>query len=309
MSIRRSIYKAPISRYLLPFLVIALVIGCSDSSEPFGDVPPGTPHDVTFPLDDAINSVTLVANQPTQVVTTLHMPPTVGLIDSASIDVAASLEHVSLSNVFLASNFPALVQAVMGQELASTIIRVGSDAETVCEQGRVYGPYSIGGVLGSPSVEVETISLDEPTIQTVNTGYAVICMEIVSSFNATVSVDRLEGSVTEAECGSPADFSGEWSGTYSCTNSCDDGFGGSISLTITQDGTNASYVDDGGDNYTGTVCGDVFRFERVEPHEIERGTMTFTSSNQATKRSTYRGQAAPYCGGDCTDYLTRSSGN
>lgn len=291
--------------YCLVFgLMFVLIVGCTTGTEPSD----GVTHDILVPLEEALTDIALQANQTTEVVVTLQVPPTVGIIESAVLDVSATLEHLSISNVFQPSNAPGFAKALSGQELGEALIRVGDDAATVCQQGDLYGPYSIGGSLIEPLVDVETIELNQSTIQTVNAGFAILCMHIFSTFNATLNVTQLEGDVAEAECGTPADFSGIWNGTFHCTDSCDDAWGGDIELTVTQDGSTASYVDWSGDQYTGTVCGDLFRFERIEPHETERGTMTLEGANQATKRSTWRGRSAPYCGGNCVDHLTRGAG-
>jgi hypothetical protein len=76
-------------------------------------------------------------------------------------------------------------------------------------------------------------------------------------------------------------------------------------ITFTQNGRSGTYIDDGGDEYEGTICGNVFTFERFEENEIERGTLTLEDANHATKRSTWRLQVSPYCTGDCVDQLTR----
>ncbi len=304
MPIRITDSRLQFSCCLVLGLMFCLIVGCTTSSEPAD----GVTHDILVPLEDALTDVVLQANQTTEVVVTLHVPPTVGVVESAVLDVSATLEHLSISNVFQPSNVPGLAKALSGQELGEALIRVGDDAATACQQGDLYGPYSIAGSLIEPLIDVETIELNQSTIQTVNAGFAILCMQIFSTFNATLNVTQLEGTVTEGECGTPADFSGVWNGTFNCTDSCDEPWGGDIELTVTQDGSTASYEDWSGDQYTGTVCGNLFRFERIESHETERGTMTLEGANQATKRSTWRGRSAPFCGGNCVDHLTRGAG-
>ena len=97
-----------------------------------------------------------------------------------------------------------------------------------------------------------------------------------------------------------------WTGTYSCTSSCDvEGFGGEIVLTITQNGDTASYTDSIGGSFSGTVCGNVFTYASIDPATVETGTMTVTSGNEATKQSHYRSTVGSLCEGDCDDTLTR----
>ena len=124
-----------------------------------------------------------------------------------------------------------------------------------------------------------------------------------------MSLDDLHADVTQEDCDPPANFAGQWVGTYECGNSCSGfPFGGQISLTVTQDGTSASYTDDGGDMYTGQVCGNVFRFRRVGPVvDDEVGSLTLEGADMATKRSTWRTTSEPFCGGHCVDVLTRAA--
>lgn len=108
-----------------------------------------------------------------------------------------------------------------------------------------------------------------------------------------------------ADCASPANFAGVWTGTFSCTNSCGpDGFGGEIELTITQNGDAVSFTDSLGGSFNGTVCGGTLAFSSDDPAVVETGTLTLTSGDQATKQSHYRA-SDPVCEGDCMDTLTR----
>jgi hypothetical protein len=187
---------------------------------------------------------------------------------------------------------------------ATAYFRVGDDAETVCDQGLLYGPFTVSHdtALNVDPPEAES---DGQILQIVNSGPFTVCMIITANFDATLDVDGVAMDLEEGECEEPADFSGYWSGTYQCGNSCGESFGGPVELTVTQTGSQASYVDGWDDRYTGRVCGEVFRFERIEEGEIERGTLTLTGPNTAVKRSTWRSRGAPYCWGDCVDELTR----
>ena len=187
---------------------------------------------------------------------------------------------------------------------ATATLRVGSDPATVCEAGVLYGPFEVshGTTL---VVSPETVVADETALQIINSGSMVICLTIVPNIDALLSVDAVAMDITEGRCDSPANFAGTWTGTYECGNSCLGPFGGNIQLTVSQTGTEASYTDQGGDTFTGVVCGDMFRFEYVGEGFFERGTLTLDGPNAATKRSTWRESSPPYCGGDCVDYLTR----
>ncbi|MCP4568296.1 MAG: hypothetical protein GY841_12025 [FCB group bacterium] len=304
MSIQSRIFNIQTLSFLL--LVIALLIcsGCGDDSSPTGGNPPGSPTNISVPMDGALDDIQLLANQTTQVNVTLHVPPSVGVIASAELDVVGTLEHV---NVTAASKLKGLLAMLSGQATAQAYIRVGSDPETVCQEGILYGPFQIAqGFFGDPSPEA--ISLDEPTVQLLNGGMVAICIDFISTFDANFSIEEMEFDVTSEDCGTPSDFAGYWSGPFECGHSCDDEpFGGTVGLTVTQDGSTASYVDLSDDSYTGTICGNKFRFERIELNEIERGTMTLIDNNYAIKRSTWRTRSEPYCFGDCVDTLTRTT--
>jgi hypothetical protein len=169
-----------------------------------------------------------------------------------------------------------------------------------------YGPYNLSpGFFGEP--EPEEVELDQSTIQIVNNGTVVLCIEMVSAIDAVVSIDEVAFNITQSDCAETFDFSGVWQGTYECENSCDSQFGGEIQLTITQNGTTASYTSDMGESYTGTVCGEVFRFEGSNEYENESGTLTRIDDNYAIKRSTWRSNYEPYCFGNCVDSLYRIS--
>jgi hypothetical protein len=110
-------------------------------------------------------------------------------------------------------------------------------------------------------------------------------LSITANFDATFSLDSVEGDVTQEDCGAPANFAGRWTGTYECGNSCSGTpFGGEVDLIVTQDGASATYTDGGGsgDMYTGTVCGNVFRFRRTSPSgddEVRRSAGATASIN------------------------------
>ena len=147
--------------------------------------------------------------------------------------------------------------------------------------------------------------MDQPSIQIVNRGTVTLCLLMQSSVDAMVSIGEVAMNVTQSECLDAADFSGTWEGTYKCDNSCGGEFGGSMLLTVSQKGTNASYVDDEKYTYTGTVCGDVFRFTRSDNVETESGTFTLIDANTAVKRSTWRSLSQFTCFGNCVDSLYR----
>ncbi|MBK7672824.1 MAG: hypothetical protein IPJ24_15775 [bacterium] len=289
-------------------VLAGLLPGCSgdDPASPQG----GTPYRLVAPLENAVTDVPLLANQPTTVTVTLQLPPDIPLVSAAEIDVAATLDHVRIDGIPLWKLIARKMSRLLGKadEVGATAtIRVGSDPLTVCESGISYGPFMVshGTAL---VVDPPTVSADDATLDVINMGSMVLCITITANIDATLSVDAVAMDITEGRCASPANFAGTWTGTYSCGNSCVEPFGGDITLVVTQNGTQVSYTDDAGDTFTGVVCGDKLTFERFGEFSTERGTLTLESDGSATKRSTWRSNSPPYCGGDCIDYLTRSSG-
>lgn len=291
---------------ILGTVVCAVFLGfaCSNDSKP-PQSKPAARTSVSIPLENALTDVFIPANTPTQVVVTFHTPVDIGVITAASIDVAGTVQHGTASAGSIMAAVRHYVASLFeSQATAEATIRVGNDPATVCEQTIVYGPFSVeAGFLSSPSPD--SIELGQPTIQILNAGYAVLCMMITTSTDVTFSLDEIEAKVASQSCPTPSNFSGDWAGNYLCGNSCGSEFGGDVTLTVTQDGASAQYVDGGGDVYTGTICGTKFRFERIDLDEIERGTMTLIDATHAVKHSTWRGRNYPYCWGDCTDTLTR----
>jgi hypothetical protein len=288
---------------------VLAVAGCGDDSSSPDDE--NEPSRVSVSLDGGVSNVGLTSGQTTNHVTTFYAPSDFQTIESAEIDVRATMENAQLDNLSVRTLARALsVQLRGGEPLSAvTYLRVGTDPSTVCTEGILYGPFS--AVYGtSLVVDPPTATADAATLQILNAGPVVVCLSITPDFDATLSLGNLEANVTQADCGSPANFEGRWVGTYDCGNSCTgEPFGGEVDLIVSQDGTSATYTDGGGDGdtYTGSICGNVFRFRRVNPSgDDEVGTLTLNDENHATKRSTWRITSFPFCGGDCVDQLTRT---
>lgn len=279
--------------------------GCSDDdpSGPASDAP----YRLVAPLENAVVGVPLVANQPTTINLTLQLPPDIGSVESALIDVEGTLDHVTIDGIPLWKLIARKAARLFGQADdigATATIRVGSNPDTVCEAGITYGPFTVSHGT-SLVVEPATVAADEATLQVINLGMMTICLTVTANIDATLSVDAVAMDIAEGRCNAPADFSGTWLGTWECRNNCGANEGGDITMVVTQDGTDASYTDESGATFVGVVCGDMFRFEYDGESYRERGTLTMTGPGTAIKRSTWRSHTPPYCGGDCTDYVTR----
>lgn len=291
---------------VLPVAFLLSLAACSDD----GPSAPrdGSPQRILAPLEGAVTDVPLVANVPTEIELTVYLPPDIGAVEAATIDVAATLEQIRLDGIPLVQLIARKLARALGQADepgATALIRIGSDPGTVCDEGILYGPFEVSHTTALDA-SPPTAEADAPTLQVINAGSMSLCVVITANFDATLSVGGVAVDLTEAECSSGADFAGTWSGSYQCVNSCGEPFGGPIELTVTQNGSQASYSDELGETFTGRVCGEVFRFERVGNDYIERGTLTMTGPNRAVKRSTWRNVDPPFCGGDCVDELTRA---
>lgn len=299
-------------RRLLPISMMLSILlplgGCSDD-DPSGPQN-SLPLTLVAPLEGAVVDVPLVADEPTDIVLTLQLPPDISAVDAVEIDVAATLDHVRIDGISLWSLIARKAARIAGKADAigaTAHIRVGSDATSVCDQGILYGPFTVAHETAL-EVSPPTVSADAATLGIINTGTMVLCVTVTANIDALLSVDGVAMEITEGDCGTPTNFAGTWTGSYECGNSCGDPFGDSITLTVTQDGSQATYTDSGGYTYTGRVCGNTFRFEYSGEDFVERGTLTIESPGIAVKRSTWRNTFPPYCGGDCVDHLTRSSG-
>jgi hypothetical protein len=288
-------------------LLFTVLPGCSDDDPagPSGDAP----YRLVAPLENAVVDVPLLANQPTTINLTLQLPPDVPFVESAVIDVAGTLDHVTIDGIPLWKLIARKAARLFGaaDDIGATAtIRVGSNPDTVCESGIAYGPFTVshGTAL---VVEPPTVAADEATLQVINLGMMTICLTVTANIDATLSVDAVAMDIAEGRCEAPADFAGTWNGTWQCANDCGENDGGDITMVVTQDGTDASYTDQGGDTFLGVVCGDMFRFEFNGENYRERGTLTLTGPNTAIKRSTWRSHSPPYCGGNCTDTVTRQN--
>jgi len=187
-------------------------------------------------------------------------------------------------------------------------IRVGAFPETVCQDGLRYGPFMIAGSSSAPTVNPPSASAAPSSVNIINSGSFAMCIQVVSDTDASIHVGT--SSVDATQCNQPpANMSGTWTGTYTCLNhGSPDEIGLPITLTITQDGYRAQYVDDGGNTYEGTVCGRVFKFNRTSPIDFstESGKFVLNANGSGTKTSIWTSSSSPDTNwGTCTDNLTR----
>jgi hypothetical protein len=241
----------------------------------------GTASTVSVPVDDTAGSYsTMTLNLQDILATSITITPTVPGITKTPL--AAAPVNMSMT------------------------MRIGQYAGTVCQDGLLYGPFIVSGSSASPTVYPPTAAADPTSVNIINAGSYAICMQVVSDTDVDVKVGDL--SVDATKCSQPpADMSGTWAGTYTCINhGWPNDRNQPISLTVTQDGNRASYTDDGGDTYVGTVCGNVFTFSRNTDFEVEKGTFVVNKNGTAVKTSTWKSVFSPDTNwGNCTDKVKR----
>lgn len=180
----------------------------------------------------------------------------------------------------------------------------------VCEDGEIYGPFSITfdddyqPLMASPSSAEAT----SHTLDIINIGSYSVCVQVTSPIAGEVTLGQVEFSTGICE-EDPEDISGTWTGTYSCEGNFPE-YDVPVELVITQnpaDPSRASYTDDQGGTYEGMVCGRRFSFRGGTDTFSESGTFVMASGGtSATKTSSYKDIPPGIYFGTCVDYLTRA---
>ena len=215
--------------------------------------------------------------------------------------------------------YPGVVPGSASGEVAPLVTPGGSltlriapaeAVDFVCEEGELYGPFSITfdddyqPITASPSSAEAT----SHTLDIINIGSYSICVQVTSPVDSEVTLDRVEFSAGPCE-EDPEDMSGTWEGTYTCEGNCPE-YDVPVELVVIQnpaDLSRASYTDDLEGTYEGRVCGRRFSFRGGTETYSESGTFVMDpAGNAATKTSTYRDIPPGTCYGTCTDYLTRA---
>ena len=231
-------------------------------------------------------------------------------IGSVAVDVVGTLETAAF--------YPDGAKGPKAEGDFTVYYRIvgAGDADAACTSGERFGPLILGTDEAnelSGAAEPERLSGTEATVTTINTGLGAICLEFIPHVSGTFEWEQLmlEYTIVEACQVEPEDLSGVWSGTYSCSGTCEGDMeqDAPISLTITQDGDQASYTD-GQASYDGTVCGREFRFSggfggTPEDNDTynESGLFVMDADGiNGTKNSAWVG---PWCQGRCEDHLSR----
>lgn len=320
-SAKFSLVSLDVSRlllFVLCFSFLNFLVACGGSGGGSGnsEAPAGE-------LPDEGEFISLISGQPVTLTETfaINLEGAGGPFETLTIDesdvrsifeaqIAAATPGwlQKLSPFFIEKAFAQMPNNTVRATFALGRAELGDD---ICEEGEQYGPYTMTySALEIIGFDFETITASQNIVDVVNTGFLRVCVEIVASSNTQLQVASVVPSSTVArtDCSSlPSDIDGVWSGTYTCDGACPEG--GDIELTIEQDGTTATYSDDGGANYSGTVCGDRFSFSGGVPGSYaESGTFVLNSSDpsMAIKTSSWTDLVGS-CGSanPCSDDLSR----
>lgn len=170
---------------------------------------------------------------------TYTLPGTADNYDSISVDLQDILSNsVTITPMLTGNNIMKFLAFFTSTAEALTpaymTARIGSDINTVCTQGLVYGPYIYSG---NGSVYPSTTASATPSsVNIIKSGAFAICLQVTSPIDATVTVGDVPVNVTPCDQ-APKKINGKWKGTYTCINN---GWKNEVnlpvSLTITQDG-------------------------------------------------------------------------
>jgi hypothetical protein len=301
----------PIVFKCLPILAlfVAVLCGCDKETSPTDNTSSSQSNTVSIPLEGTHSDIKIMANQKVRKVFTFHMLPDVGVIEGIKIDVKATLDKAKISSGLNKKTGLQKLQRLLSEQQVKVFFRFGTDPATVCEEGEEFGPKTATfSYLNSP--KAGEIDLPKSAIKILNGGFIVICTDLISSFDVTLNIDKIETKIRENECGAPQKFHGYWKGVYRCDQTVDGryegSFGDSITIRMTQDGDEAAYTNLKDENYTGRICGDIYKFERSGNKESERGTMALVGEDRAVKRSTYQSKSGENSfSGNCVDSLVR----
>ncbi|MBU0730791.1 MAG: hypothetical protein KKE17_11000 [Proteobacteria bacterium] len=302
----------------LSFFALAIflfIVSCQSSDDP----PTQTSQtsdgsEISVPLSAHIDNVQITAGQQTDISFLYTLPAGAKNYDTITVNLqdtinAGNVVTAGLSNPLLKKILALLTPSANASSMAYLTARIGSssDLAIVCNDGAAYGPFviSVDDSNDPVSVEPATVTANPSTVQLINAGAFTICLQITSPVSGSLSASDLkvnrEGCTQE-----PADFNGTWSGTYTCTNTgCPDDIDVPITLTVNQTGSSANYTAEIGASYSGTVCGNTFKFDGgLDGYFTESGTLVLNSDGTATKHATWS-DVSQICSGTCVDQLSR----
>lgn len=266
---------------------------------------PSALNTIDVPVSALIGDVEVSSDDANIFKFVFDMPIDIVSVSDMTVDLTKSLSALTVTPDVSKTFYAALDGSDTAQVYA--YVATASDNEVVCDTGEQYGPFDI-----TISDTFQPVSIDPPqatatpsTLWIINSGSFSVCLELHSPIAGNLDIGS--AAVATESCNQePMNIAGDWEGTYSCTNTCGND-GGSILLTIRQDGDRATYTDESGASYSGMVCGDTFTFDGGAETFTESGEFRLTDNiNTARKTSNWKNlpQYAA-CSGSCIDNLTR----
>ena len=291
----------PVTRGLLIAAALGLLAACGGGSSDDDATPDNPTASVRFPAQ--AQNVSLSAGVPREFTTvnTFDVRALGGPFESVTIDTSRALQNLTAAVMRPATGSGARVAARTG---ATVQIYTGlaEESDDLCNSGAGYQALDVvlDGSNQPESVTPAQFVASQQLLDIYNSGSVATCTRVTTTVDAVAIVSGLEAEY-ESCTQPPGNFDGVWQGTYSCSGSCPEG--GDITLTVTQNGTEATYSD-GDASYSGYICGDVFSYRGGNAGYDESGKLSLTGTDTATKSSFYRSFVGG-CSGRCTDTLTR----
>jgi hypothetical protein len=297
-------------------LLLPLSSGCSSSDSP---APAPTTTTYTAALDTSVKNVPLTAGVPVQVKFTYTAPKDVTSKGAYSINLAQTLQNVTLSSTPVASitnTFEtlrfiayALIKEAFAAEstTVTTYISYAGDPD-VCSSPYNFGPITVMGAIGSElTSDTDRVVPDQAAADITQAGAFEICVVTTPPVDGYVTLSGV--SVDFEACAEPSgDYTGIWAGTYQCTNFGTQSDSGEITLHILKEPDGSYTYYDSNAEYSGHICGNRFRFNGGAINSYsESGTMVFNGDN-ATKSSSWVSTTSSTIGGRCSDILQRVPG-
>jgi len=305
---------------LLLTLVPVALAGCSSGGGGgSGGSASGNTVTKTADLGSTIRNVPLTSGVPAQIVFTYTIPGDISARGDFTGNLTETLANMSLTaspvvqnehrfeTLWMLAKF--LIKDAFAAVEATVTIHISYAGDSnVCSSSKMFGPFSVSGAIGeSLSSTTTSVSPTQPSIDIINAGSFEVCIVTTPPIDAYLTINSI--AVDFEPCDAPTvDVAGSnWSGTYQCDNFGIGNDSGTVSMSVTQNPDGSyHYVDEGGAEYNGHLCGNTFKFNGGIPGSYtESGTFSFTSDNTATKSSHWDSIPAGISGGDCSDVLGR----
>lgn len=170
---------------ITPILVLGLIAGC----QPGGGGGGGGSVTVPIELTSGLGTFEAQAGQPERRTGSVTFSTSGG--DPGAGSFAVDLEAIEVTPTGGGKN-AILFQG--GELVVTAFIDSIDNLETVCETGERYGPYTITLDESNVPVSVDpaTIELSETTLELFAAGEFSLCIEVVSPFDSTVTIENFE---------------------------------------------------------------------------------------------------------------------